>query len=209
MARVLLQCLKGPTEFLFYFLHANKESFAPGLNSVAHPYKTHQQWREEQCQDKLPSPVQHAGEGHSDGSARLVKQLGCDEPRDWTRSQFIGRDKAENQKNLQAAQLWHQVLHINKLESLNSKKKGKKNDRLRFQMDPTRTESVMVVSRLHTAMQMKPVRSSFLRPARSIRKNLEGNKQPKHQPRLCSHSLRLGCQRICKSSCGEGVPCFL
>lgn len=34
-----------------------------------------------------------------------------------------------------------------------------------------------VVSRLHTAMQMKPVRSSFLRPARSIRKNLEGKKQ--------------------------------
>lgn len=90
------------------------------------PIQTHQQWREEQCQDKLPSPVQHAGEGHSDGSARLVKQLGCDEPRDWTRSQLIGRDKAENQKNLQAAQLWYQVLHINKLESLNSKGKREK-----------------------------------------------------------------------------------
>lgn len=46
-----------------------------------------------------------------------------------------------------------------------------------FLADPTRTESVMVVSRLHTAMQMKPVRSSFLRPARSIRKNLEGKRQ--------------------------------
>lgn len=39
--------------------------------------------------------------------------------------------------------------------------------------NPTRTESTMVMSRLHTAMEINPVRSSFLLPARSIKKNLE------------------------------------
>lgn len=80
------------------------------------PVQTHQQWREEQCQDKLPSPVQHAGEGHGDGPARLVEQLCCYEPGDGTRTELIGRDEAENQQDLQAAQLWHQVLRSKKPE---------------------------------------------------------------------------------------------
>lgn len=42
------------------------------------------------------------------------------------------------------------------------------------QNDLTRTESTMVMSRLHTAMEMKPVRSSLRLPALSIRKNLKG-----------------------------------
>lgn len=76
--------------------------------------KTHQQRREEQRQDKLPSPVQHAGEGHGDGPAGLVEQLGGDEPGDGAGAELIGGDQAENQQDLQAAQLWHQVLRDDK-----------------------------------------------------------------------------------------------
>lgn len=35
----------------------------------------------------------------------------------------------------------------------------------------------MVMSKLHVAMEMKPVRSSLLRPALSIKKNCKGRKQ--------------------------------
>lgn len=52
--------------------------------------QTHQQWREEQCQNKLPSPVEHACEGHGHRSARLVKQFSSNEPGDWPRAQLIG-----------------------------------------------------------------------------------------------------------------------
>lgn len=72
--------------------------------------QTHQQWREEQRQDKLPSPVQHASEGHGDGPARLVEQLGGDEPGYGPGAELVGRDQAENQQDLKTAQLWNQVL---------------------------------------------------------------------------------------------------
>lgn len=71
---------------------------------------THQQWREEECQNKLPSPVEHAGEGHGDGSARLVEQLGSDEPGDGPGAQLVGGNQAENQQDLQTPQLRGQVL---------------------------------------------------------------------------------------------------
>lgn len=40
----------------------------------------------------------------------------------------------------------------------------------------TRTESTVVRSKLHMAIEMKPARSSRLLPARSIKKNLNNKK---------------------------------
>lgn len=57
---------------------------------------THQQRREEERQNKLAAPVEHAGEGHGDGAARLVAQLGGDEPRDGAGAQLVGRDRSGN-----------------------------------------------------------------------------------------------------------------
>lgn len=86
------------------------------FNALIQQYRpeveTHQQWREEERQNKLPSPVEHAGKCHGDGSARLVEQLSSDEPGDGARAQFVCWNQAENQQDMQAPQLWNQVLHV-------------------------------------------------------------------------------------------------
>lgn len=133
--------------------------------------ETHQQWREEERQDELPPPVQQAGEGHGGGSAGLVEELGGDEPGDGAGAQLVRRHRAEDQQHLQAAQLREQGLQADAdAGSGVCQKRGDEADGGR-EGGVTRTESTTVISRLQPAMKMKPVSSSFLRPALSIKKN--------------------------------------